>query len=127
MFAFAFAPSYRAAALPFGVLPATTSVTVGGGRLRVRFGLWRLDTPLANIAGHELSGGFTWWRTAGPAHLSLADHGVTFATNGDRALCARFVEPVRTLDPTGRLRHPGATMTVADPAGLAAAIDAARA
>jgi hypothetical protein len=125
-FAFRFAPSYRAPALLFGVTPATASVQVQDGRLRVRFGLWRLDTPLANVAGHELTGGFGWLKTAGPAHLSLADHGVTFATNGDRALCVRFTEPVKALDPTGRLRHPGATMTVADPEGLAAAIDAAR-
>lgn len=125
-FAFRFAPSYRAAALPFGVTPGSTGVLVEDDRLRVRFGLWRLDTPLSNVSGHQLTGGFGWLRTAGPAHLSLVDHGVTFATNGDRALCVQFHEPVTVLDPTGRLRHPGATMTVADPEGLAAAIDAAR-
>ena len=35
-----------------------------------------------------------------------------------------FHEPVKTLDPTGRLRHPGATLTVQDPAGLLAALGA---
>ena len=39
---FAFAPSYRLAALPFGVTPATTWVELGPDGLRVRFGLWQL-------------------------------------------------------------------------------------
>jgi hypothetical protein len=29
---------------------------------------------------------------------------------------------VPAIDPTGRLKHPGATMTVADPEGLARAL-----
>jgi hypothetical protein len=33
-----------------------------------------------------------------------------------------FVEPVPAIEPTGRLRHPGATVTVADPDALAAAL-----
>src|SRR5439155_13897481 len=111
-----------AAALPFGVLPGTTSVTVDDGILQVRFGLWRLRTPMSNITGTEVTGPYSFPKTAGPAHLSFTDRGVTFATNGDRGLCIRFREPVRALDPTGRLRHPGATVTVDDVAGLAAAL-----
>lgn len=117
---FAFTRAYRVAALAFGVLPATTYVDVGPDDLLVRFGPWRLRTPLANVDGIELTGGFTFLKTAGPPHLSFADRGVTFATNGDRAACLTFHEPVRLLDPTGRLRHPGATLTVADPEKLAA-------
>src|SRR3954464_11902514 len=101
-------------------MPATTSVTVADGALSVRFGLWRLRTPLANIAGTEVSGPYSFVKTAGPAHLSFTDRGVTFATNGERGLCIRFHEPVRALDPTGRLLHPGATVTVEDVDGLAA-------
>ncbi len=122
-FSFRFARAYRLAALPFGVTPATTFVEVTGDRLLVRFGLWRLETLVTNVAGHEETGGFSFVKTAGPPHLSLADRGVTFATNGDRALCVRFRAPVKVLDPTGRLRHPGATLTVADPPALAAALD----
>jgi len=119
-YSFRFDPAYRVAALPFGVLPATTSVTVEGGELSVRFGLWRLRTPLTNITGTEVSGPYSFVKTAGPAHLSFTDRGVTFATNGERGLCIRFREPVRALDPTGRLLHPGATVTVDDVDGLAA-------
>jgi hypothetical protein len=120
-FAFRFDPRYRAAALPFGVLPATTEVDVDGGELVIRFGLWRLRTPLSNVAGTEVTGPYSFVKTAGPAHLSFTDRGVTFATNGDRGLCIRFHEPVAAIEPTGRLRHPGATVTVDDVEGLAAA------
>lgn len=112
---FAFAPSYRAAGLVFGVLPATTWAELGPAGLRVRFGLWRLQTGLDNIAGAERSGGFSWIKTAGPAHLSFADRGVTFATNGDDAVCVRFRTPVPAIDPTRTIRHPGATLTLSDP------------
>ena len=121
-FEFAFARSYRPLALVFGITPATAYVEVADGQLRVRYGLWRLETPLANISSTERTGGFAWLKTAGPPHLSLADRGVSFTTNGDAATCVRFHEPVKALDPTGRLRHPGATMTVADPATLEAAL-----
>lgn len=119
-YSFRFEPAYRAAALPFGVMPATTSVTVDGGVLAVRFGLWRLRTSLVNIAGTEVTGPYSFARTAGPARLSFTDGGVTFATNGERGLCVRFRKPVRALDPTGRLLHPGVTVTVEDVDGLAA-------
>jgi len=121
-FDFRFDRSYRLAALPLAVRPATTSVTVDGGDLAVRFGPWRLRTPLANVAGTEVSGPYSFVKTAGPPHLSFSDRGVTFATNGEQGLCVRFHEPVRALDPTGRLRHPGATVTVADIDGLATAL-----
>lgn len=112
---FRFAPSYRVAALVFGVMPSTAWVTLGPQGLGVRFGLWRLDTDLGNIVKAEPSGGFGWLRTAGPAHLSFADRGVTFATNGDAAVCVRFRTPVAAIDPTRTIKHPGATMTVEDP------------
>jgi hypothetical protein len=122
-FPFRFVRSYQLAALPFGVTPATSGVTVAEDELRVRFGLWSLRTPVHNVAGVEQTGAFSFVRTAGPPHLSFTDLGVTFATNGDQALCVRFTEPVRVLDPTGRvLRHPAATLTVADPAALASAL-----
>lgn len=121
-FDFRFEPAYRVAGLPFGVMPATTSVTVESGELRARFGPWRVRTPLSNVAGSEVSGPYSFVKTAGPAHLSFTDRGVTFATNGERGLCIRFHQPVRAMDPTGRLRHPGLTVTVADVDGLAAAL-----
>lgn len=121
-FDFAFDPRYRIAGLPFGVLPATTWVEVGDGRLRARFSWWTLDTSLANVAGVERTGGYAFVKTAGPPHLSFTDRGVTFATNGERGVCVSFHRPVPAIDPTGTIRHPGATFTVADPDGFEAAL-----
>ena len=121
-FPFRFSTSYRLPALLFGVAPSTSEVVLTDHELRVRFGLWRLRTPRSNIASVEMTGGFQWLKTAGPAHLSLVDHGVTFATNPDQGVCVRFLDPVKVMDPTGRLRHPGATVTVAAPAALVAAL-----
>lgn len=123
-FPFAFASSYRLAALPFGITPGTAWVEVDQAELRVRFGPWRMRTPLTNVASSEVTGGFSFLKTAGPPHLSFSDKGVTFATNGDRALCVQLHTPVPAIDPTKRILHPGATMTVADPEGLREALGA---
>jgi hypothetical protein len=125
-FEFAFAPSYRLAALVFGVTPRTTSVTLGPGGLHARFGAWRLRTPITNIASAETTGGFSWIKTAGPAHLSFADRGVTFATNGDAAVCLTFHTAVAGIDPTRLIRHPSATLTVADPTAFVTLLEALR-
>ncbi len=113
---FAWAPSYRLPALALGIMPATTGVELGPEGLRVKFGLWRLQTTLDNIADVQRSGDFAWIKTVGPPHLSFTDRGVTFATNGADAVCVSFHKPVAGIDPTRRILHPGATITVADPA-----------
>ncbi len=122
-FPFRFSPSYRLPALLFGVTPATARVEIDEAELRARFGPWSLRTPRTNVASTHETGGFGFVKTAGPAHLSFSDGGVTFATNGDRGVCVLFHEPVQAIEPTGRIRHPGATFTVADPAELIAALD----
>lgn len=124
-FPFRFTPAYRVPALMLGITPSTAYVDVTDDELRVRFGLFTLRTPLANVESWEESGGFAYFKTVGPARGSFTDRGVTFATNPDAALCVLFREPVPTLDPTGKVGHPGATMTVEDPAALAAALAAA--
>jgi hypothetical protein len=55
-FPFDFAPAYRLPALLVGVTPRTAYVDVVDRRFRVRFGLWRVDTPLSNIIEHEFTG-----------------------------------------------------------------------
>jgi hypothetical protein len=124
-FPFAFEPLYRAVALPFGITPGRAWVEVGDDRFEAHFGFWAVATPLSNVAGTERSGPYATLKTLGPAHLSVADRGVTFASNGRQGLCLRFREPVVCIDPTGHLRHPGLTVTVADVDGLAAALEEA--
>lgn len=121
-FGFAFEDRYRLPALVFGITPATARVLVTDDELLIRFGPWRLRTALSNITGTRVSTGYAWYRTAGPAHLSLTDLGVTFATNSRRGLCVSFLESVHAIEPTGILRHPAATVTVADPDALGAAL-----
>lgn len=125
-FGFRFSRRFRLAALPFGVTPGRSWVTVQDGELRVRYGPWRVVTPLANVVSVRRTGPFNLLKAAGPARLSLADRGLTFASNPDAGLCIEFAEPVRGLEPTGALRHPGLTVTVTDPDGLRAALLAGR-
>ncbi|WCO68242.1 hypothetical protein PO878_05815 [Iamia majanohamensis] len=114
-----------AAGAPFGVLPRTTDVVVGETALTVRFGPWRLETDLANISGVEVTGPYQALKVAGPPHLSFTDRGVTFATTTQGGICVHFHRPVPAIDPLGLLRHPGATITVADPDDAAAELEAA--
>ncbi len=121
-FDFAFTRPYALAGRPFGITAKTTGVEVGPHWLYVRYGPWRILTPRSNIASAEVSGDFSFVKTAGPPHLSFTDRGVSFTSNGDRALCLRFHEPVPAIDPTATITHPGATLSVADPEALAAAL-----
>jgi hypothetical protein len=125
-FAMRFDARYRLAALPFGVTADTAYVLVHGDRFEAHFGPWTVDTGLSNIAGVELTGPYRILTTIGPPHLSLADRGLTFATNRDRGLCIRFHAPVRGIDPIGALLHPGLTVTVEDLEGLRRALDPAQ-
>jgi hypothetical protein len=123
-FPFRFTTPYRLAGLPFGITPATATVHVRDSELAVRFGPWRVRTALANVTSTAVTGPFTFLKTAGPAHLSLADRGLTMATNSARGLCITFREPIPGIEPIGILHHPAITVTVADCQGLAAALTA---
>ncbi len=100
------------------IRPDTCHLTLAPEGLRVRFGLWTVRTPLDNVAGAEITGPYSAWKAVGP-HLSLADRGLTFGTSTARGVCIRFHTPVTGLDPLGLLRHPGLTVTLADPATVA--------
>ncbi len=123
-FDFAFTPRYRALSRPFGVKPENAWVEVGEKTLDVRFGPWRLSTPVENVSGTAVTGPYALWKTAGPARLAVTDRGLTFATNGDRGVRISFREPVRGIEPLGVLRHPELTVTVADVEALASLLSA---
>ncbi len=121
-FPFRFDPVHRNAAVLFGITPGNAWVDVADGHMLARYGLWALHTPLDNVAGTQVTGPYTTLKTMGPARLSVADFGLTFASNGERGLCISFREPVPGMEPTGRLRHPALTVTVDDVEGLARAL-----
>lgn len=113
-FPFNFVPAYLRLSRLFGVTPQTSNVRVSGSEMTAMFGPWRIHTALSNIEHVEVTGPYHFIKTAGPARLSFADHGLTFATNGVRGVYVTFRRPIRGGEPTGRLRHPNLTLTVAD-------------
>lgn len=121
-FTFDWEPRYRLPALAFGVTPSRAWVEVTPSELHVHFGWWTLRSALSNISSVEVSGDYAFLKTAGPAHLSMSDRGVTFATNSRQGLCVSFRQPVSGIDPTRHILHPGATLTVADIDGFARAL-----
>jgi hypothetical protein len=121
-FDFDWRPHYRRAAWLFGITPSRAWVEVDDAQLTVRFGPWTLSSTLDNVTGTDITGPYAFVKTAGPPHLSFGDRGITFATNGERGLCVSFRDPVPGIDPTRRIRHPGATLTVADVEGLEGAL-----
>jgi hypothetical protein len=113
-FRFRFTSTFQLAALPFAITPGRCEVLLDQDTFVARFGPWRVRTGRDNIASAELVGPFSLLKVAGPPRLSLADGGLTFASNPDRGVCVRFRRPVTGIDPTGFLQHPGLTVTVAD-------------
>ncbi|MFI5585599.1 hypothetical protein ACIA5G_11235 [Amycolatopsis sp. NPDC051758] len=104
------------------VLNPWSGLELDADGLRVRLGPWLVTTPLHNLAGAEVSGPFNPLKGLG-VRLSLADRGLTFGTTTERGVCLRFHEPVPGIDPWGLVRHPGLTVTVAEPELVAAAIN----
>lgn len=123
-FTFRFAPAYRRASLPFGVRPNRAWVDLDSDSLHARFGPWEVRTRRANISAVTITGPYAFLKTAGPARLGLTDRGLTFASNGDRGVLISFHQPVSGIEPTGKLRHPALTVTVADVDGLASVLHA---
>ena len=122
-FEFRFHRAFRLAALPFGVRPDNSLVCVVDDELIAAFGPWRLRTPLSNVAAATATGDYWWPKVIGPAHLSLGDGGLTFATNPHAGVCIRFHEPVAGIEPLGLLRHGSLTVTVDDVPGLVELLD----
>jgi hypothetical protein len=101
--------------------PEDAVVEIDDRLLSVRFGFWLLRTPTANLVDAEISGPYSALKVLG-VHLSFADRGVTFGSSTRQGVCLRFRRPVPAIEPLGLILHPGATVTVADAAGLAEAV-----
>jgi hypothetical protein len=121
---FEFAKAMAPAARLFGVHAGNSDVVIDEVALTVRFGPWSVSTGLDNIAGAKVTGPYSPWKVAGPAHLSASDRGLTFGTNATAGTCISFHTPVPGIEPLGLLRHPGLTVTVRDPSGLAEVLTA---
>jgi hypothetical protein len=116
-FGFDFEDRYRKLLAVIGVRSDNSWVEVGEDSLLCRFGPWSLETPLSNVTCVSETGPYRAYRAIGPRG-SFADMGVTFGTTTRGGLCIEFADAVPALVPGGLLRHPGATVTVADAGGL---------
>jgi hypothetical protein len=120
---FRFHPAFRLPAAAFGIRPDTTWIRAEDDLLEVRFGPWRVRTPLGNVVGATTTGSYAWPKVIGPPHLSLRDRGLTFATNPTAGVCISFDRPVPGMDPMGLLRHPTLTVTPEDAPALSELLD----
>jgi hypothetical protein len=123
-YAFRFDPWFERVARPLGVRPDSTSVALGDDDLEIEFGPWHLTTPIRNVMEATVTGPYSWPKVIGPPHVSLADGGLSFATNAEAGACIRLNEPIRGSTPLPFPRHGAITVTVADPESLAEAIEA---
>jgi hypothetical protein len=120
-FGFEFEERYRWMLALIGVKPSNSEVVIDGDEMRVRFGPWKLHTPLSNVVGFETSGPYKWYRAIG-ARGSFKDRGLTFGSTTTGGICVKFAEPISALVPGDVMPHPGMTVTVTDVEGLAAAL-----
>ncbi|XRQ12571.1 hypothetical protein ACN3XK_17245 [Actinomadura welshii] len=121
-FEFAFDHRLRRPLALLGIRPDTCHLTITASRLVVRFGPWRVRSPLENIAGAEVTGPFSAWKAAG-VRMSMADRGLTLGTSSAEGVCIRFRRPIRGFEPLGLIRHPGLTLTLADSPAAARRLD----
>jgi hypothetical protein len=110
--------------LPFAalatVLPGMAFVEVDDDEVRIHFGVWAMAFPRTEVVDVQETGDFWLPKVAGPPHLSLADRGITFATNRQRGTCITLAHA--QPGPYPWLRHPNVTVTVADADDLEAAL-----
>ena len=100
-------------------------VTITGkGELTATFGRFKVKTTVANV-DHTLVTGPHRWYTAVGLRLSFADDGLTFGTNHRKGLSIAFVAKIPKV--VGFKKHSTLWVSVADPDGLAAAIEEKRA
>jgi hypothetical protein len=123
---FDFDPRYRIAGRFFGVTPGSAYLELDEERFTARFGPWTVETPRDNIRGAGVTGPYPILTTIGGPHLSFTDRGLTFATNARAGVCLTFRLPVTGIDPFGAIKHPGLTVTVADPESLVEQLTAGR-
>ncbi|MHB8459152.1 MAG: hypothetical protein ACYDAK_06095 [Candidatus Limnocylindrales bacterium] len=110
-------PGLRPILLLFGVRAGKAAVTLDDGRLAARFGFFRAETPVANIARWDITGPYRWWRAVG-VRRTIGTHDLSFGGSAHGGVCLHFREPVRV----GVLRVTDLYVTVDDLEGLGAAL-----
>jgi hypothetical protein len=120
-FEFAFEARFSPLLALIGVTPGTAHVTLSADRLVARFGPWTCETAITNVRQVCTTGPYRWFKAIGPRG-SFVDRGLTFGTTTAGGVCVLLHEPVPGLVPVGSLRHPGITLTLAEPERFASAL-----
>lgn len=110
-------PALRPILLLFGVRRGRATVRLDDQRLVARFGFLAAETPLANIAGWDITGPYRWWRAVG-VRRTLGTHDLSFGGSAHGGVCLHFREAVRV----GRLSVTDLYLTVDDLEGLGRAL-----
>jgi hypothetical protein len=105
---------------PLGVRENDGVTITDDGGFVATFGGWRVETPLSNIKGWQVSGPYRWYRAVG-LRGSRVDSGITFGTTPRGGVCVLFAERIPQVVPP-RPSHSGLTVTVKDREGLVAAL-----
>jgi hypothetical protein len=92
---------------------------LNGERLAARFGFFRAETSLANIARWDITGPYRWWRAVG-VRRTVGTSDLSFGGSAHGGLCLHFRQPVFV----GRFRVTDLYVTVDDLEGLGAALAA---
>ena len=119
-FPYRFDKRWNALFFALGVDDKDGVTITGKGELIATFGRFKAKTTLDNI-DHTLVTGPHRWYTAVGLRLSLTDDGLTFGTNHRKGLSIAFVEKIPKV--IGFKKHSTLWVSVADPEGLAAAIN----
>ena len=107
-------PRSRALVRLFGATPQTAYAEVGDD-LEIRFGWFRIETPVANIARYRVEGPFTWIKAIG-VRRSFRGGDVSFCGSAHGAVRIDLKDPV----PWGPLKVPAVWAGADDLDGLAA-------
>ena len=118
-FPFRFEGLWRWGVLPFGVTPGRAWAEVDDREVRVRFGPWHVEIPLANVRRFELQGPYRWWRAVG-VRMTIGVWDLSFCSSARDGLYLELVQPMRWWG----VRHPAFTFTPADPEAFAAELRA---
>lgn len=110
---------WRLGLLVFGVTPNRAYVDLDDAGVHARFGPWRMDVPLDNIAGWAIRGPYRWWRVVG-VRQTLGVWDVSFGSSARDGVYLRFARPQHALG----IDHPALTVTVADPEAFTTALAA---
>ena len=123
-FSYRFDKRWTVLFLALGVNDKDGVTITGKGELIATYGRFKVKTTVANVDHTLVTGPHRWYMAVG-LRLSFTDDGLTFGTNHRKGLSIAFVEKIPKV--IGFKKHSTLWVSVADPDGLAAAIEEKRA